>query len=360
MMRAKSIWYVYPFWQRVSFGAIGDKHYHLLKQHFRVEHIDELAFPFIQILSHPLILIQPFFYPFQKFERKLARTLTKIRGLIGVDVADSDHITEYAVRLTDNATALIVPSVFARLAYVNSGVKRPVHVLSHGVDREWIEAPKQPPTTFTHLAHLKRERNLKLIICWILHSPYRKGLDLLLRFYKRLLREYNNVLLVVKSGMGVGYFPETIEKVSGTLEYHLDGFVMKKWLTEQEKMQLFDLCDLYFLASRGGGFEHPPLEALARGEVVLGAKGGAWEDWMPEWALIPSRRSGQVLPNNPIHDGCGVEIDIDKAVDKTLEIFNNPDEYKAKIQEHITHVIKEKFLWEKIGLQLRDIVLKYL
>jgi len=358
-MRARSVWYVYPFWQRVSFGAIGERHYYLLKQYLKVESIDELAFPFIQILSYPLVLLQPFFYPFQKFEKKLARNLTKIKGLIGIDVADSDHITEYAVKLTEYATALIVPSELARKAYVNSGVKRPVHILPHGVDREWIEAPKQPSTTFAHLAHLKKERNLKLILCWILHSPYRKGLDLLLQFYQNLLSEYNNVLLVVKTSMGVGYFPETIEKVSGTLEYHLDGFVMKKWLTEQEKMQLFDLCDLYFLASRGGGFEHPPLEALARGEAVLGAKGGSWEDWMPDWALIPSRRCGVVLHNNPIHDGGGVEIDIEKAVDKTLEIFNNPDEYKALIQEHITYVIQQKFLWEKIGLQLRDIVLKY-
>jgi len=253
-----------------------------------------------------------------------------------------------------------VPSELARRVYVNSGVKKPVHVLSHGVDKDWIEMPKQPPTTFTHLAHLKKEKNLKLILSWITHSPYRKGLDLLLQFYKKLLKEYNNILLVVKTGFGVGYFPETIEKVSGTLEYHLDGFVMKKWLTEQEKMQLFDLCDLYFLASRGGGFEHPPLEALTRGEAVLGAKGGAWEDWMPDWALIPSHRSSQVLIDNPIHDGCGVEIDIDKAVEKALEIFNNPDEYRARIQEYITHVVKERFLWEKIGLQLRDIILKYL
>jgi len=182
------IWYVYPFWQRVSFGAIGDKHYHLLKRHFNVEPIDEVAFPFIQILSYPLVLLQPFFYPFQKYEKKLMRTRTKIRGLIGIDVADSDHITEYAVSLTEHATAIIVPSEFARRAYVNSGGKRQVHVLPHGVDREWIEWPKRPPATFTHLAHLKRERNLKLILCWILHSPYRKGLDLLLQFYQRLLR----------------------------------------------------------------------------------------------------------------------------------------------------------------------------
>lgn len=360
MIRSTSIWYVRPLFKHISFGVIGEKHCELLKQYFRVESIDELAFPFIQIISHPLVLMQPYFYPFQKFEKKIARNLDRISGIIGVDVADSDHISNYAVRLTDYATAMIVPSSFSKHAYVNSGVKKPVHVIPHGVDREWIEAPKQKPATFHHLAKLKERRNLKLILCWIMHSPIRKGLDILLQYYQALMKEYNDVLLVVKTAQGVGYFPETIEKVKGQLEYHMDGKVLIKWLSEKEKMELFDVCDLYFLSSRGGAFEHPPLEALARGEIVLGAKGGAWEDYLPDWSLIPSRKSGQVLPDNPIHDGCGVEVLIDKAVDKTIEIFNNMDEYKARVQEHIDTCVKQNFTWEVIGEKLRSVVQKYL
>jgi len=358
--RSSSIWYVYPMFKHVSFNIISEKHCDLLSQYFRVDRIDELAFPFIQIITHPLILMQPYFYPLQKFESKIARNLRKIHGTIGVDVADGDHITKYAVKLTNYATAMIVPSKFSKRAYVNSGVKRPVHVVPHGIEREWIETEKQKPATFHHLAKLKETRNLKLILSWILHSPRRKGLDLLLQYYQALIKEYNDILLVVKTAQGVGYFPETVEWRGGQLEYHMDGKVLIKWLNEREKIELFDLCDLYFLSSRGGAFEHPPLEALTRGEIVLGAKGGAWEDFLPDWALIPSRKSGQVLPNNPIHNGCGVELLVDKAIDKTIEIFNNLDEYRARVREHITHVIKEKFLWEKIGLQLKNVVQKYL
>jgi glycosyltransferase involved in cell wall biosynthesis len=304
--------------------------------------------------------MQPYFYMMQKWEKKIAQNLNRMKGMIGVDVADGDHITDYAVRLTEHATALIVPSEFSRRAYINSGVKKAVHVLPHGCDPEWIEAKKLEPSTFHHLAKLKETRNLKLILSWILHSPYRKGLDLLLEYYEALLKEYNDVLLVVKTGQGVGYFPETIENVGGQLEYHMEGKVMMGWLNEKEKQELYDLCDIYFLSSRGGGFEHPPLEALARGEIVLGAKGGAWEDYLPDWALIPSHRSGRVLENNPIHDGCGVELEIDKAVDKTIEILNNIDEYKEKVKEHIETKIKNQFTWPIIGEKLKDIVEKYI
>jgi len=358
--KTSSIWYVFPMWKHVSFNVIAEKHYELLKQYFRVEPIDELAFPFIQIISHPLILMQPYFYPLQKFEKKITRNLPKIKGIVGIDVADSDHISKYAVKLANYATAMIVPSNFSKRSYVNSGVKADVHVVPHGVSREWIEAPKQKPATFHHLAKLKERRNLKLILAWILHSPIRKGLDILLQYYQALMKEYNNVLLVIKTAKGVGYFPETVEYKDGQLEHHMNGKVLIKWLNEKEKQELFDICDLYFLSSRGGAWEHPAMEALARGEIVLGAKGGAWEDYLPDWALLPSRKSGQVLPNNPIHDGCGVEILIDKAVDKTIEIFNNMDEYKARVQEHITRVIKPKFTWEKIGIQLKNVIQKYL
>lgn len=357
---ATTIWYVHPMFKHVSFAVFGEKHYKLLRRYFRVEPVDELAFPFIGITSRPLVMMQPYFYPMQKFERKIARNLGRISGIIGVDVADSDHLSEYAVRLTEHATAMIVPSEFARRSYIRSEVRRPVHVVPHGVDEEWIDAPRQEPTTFHHLARLKERRKLKLILCWILHSPIRKGLDLLLQYYQQLMREYNDVLLVVKTAKGVGYFLETVEKVGGELEYYMDGKTIIGWLNEREKMELYDICDLYFLSSRGGAFEHPSLEALARGEIVLGAKGGAWEDFLPKWALIPSRRSGQVLPGNPIHDGCGVEVLIDKAVDKTLEIFDNMDEYRARVREHIETCIRRNFTWEVIGERLRDVVGRYL
>jgi len=67
-----------------------------------------------------------------------------------------------------------------------------------------------------------------------------------------------------------------------------------------------------------------------------------------------------VLPNNPIHNGCGVEMQIEPAVNMLQEILNNLHEYKARVQQHVITCVKEKFTWGKIGLQLKDIALKYL
>jgi len=369
---ATSIWYIYPMWKHVSWTPISEKHIQQLQRHLRVHRIDELALPILAIATRPLIILHPYFYPMTKFERKVARIRQKMHALIGIDVADSDRISEYAVRLTEHADAIILPSNFAKKAYTESGVKTDVHVIPHGVDPEWIDMPSQKPARFKHLADLKKRRNLKIVHAWIPHSPYRKGLDILLKTYARILEEYNNALLVIKTFWGVGYFLETIEKMPKPtthentektyyqITHSLKGYVDKGWLNESEKMELFDLCDLFILSSRGGGFEHPALEALARGIPIIAARGASWEDYLPPWSLVESHESGKVFLDNPIHVGKGVEMNIEEAAKKAVEILENNKEYKAKAKEHAQTTIKKELTWEKVGVRLKNTLLKYL
>ena len=352
MLTRKSIWYVYPFFKHVSWNSIGVHHVSELRKYFRVEEIDELAFPFIHIVGNPIVFLHPFFYPFQKMERNLAKKVPRFQALIGIDVADSNKISDYAVRLTDYASALIVPSNWAKQAYESCGVKKPVHILPHGVTKEWIEAPPQNPSTFQHLYKLKKEQKRILLLSYMIHSPYRKGFDLLVEIYRRTLKERNNVLLILKTG----HYVECVEDESFSKKRQLYA----GWLTDQQKMELFDLCDVFLLTSRGGGFEHPALEGLARGIPVIGAKGGAWEDFLPKWSLVDSQPSKQVLEGNPIHVGVGVEMKIEKAVDRLIRIIDNLEDYKAKAKKYAKKTIKEKFTWERVGQQLKAIVEQFL
>jgi len=358
--KVRGIWYVYPWFKHVSFSVIADKHIRQLDKYFTIERIDELAFPFIEIRSNPLVLLQPFFYPYQKFGRKISRNKEKIRALLGVDVADSDHITDFAVRVANEADGHVVPSEFAKRTFVNSGVKVPVHVVPHGLEGAWYEAPKKEPCTFYELVKLKERRKLKLLLAWILHSPIRKGLDVLLQVYSKLLKEYNDVLLVMKTMLGVGYFSERIEQIGGVLEHHMDGKLFMGWLDEDQKMELYDVCDMFILSSRGGAFEHSGLEAIGRGLPVVAAKGGSWTEYLPEWSLVPSKKSGQVLPQNPIHDGCGVEMDVDKAVDKVVKVLQDLEEYKARVREHVDTRVKKEYTWEATGLKLKNVIMNHL
>jgi len=342
------LFYAYPIFKRVSFTYIAEQHTQQLRKYFKIEIIDENSLPFLGGMLRPFILIQPYFYPFQKFERKLQRKINRWHAIIGVDVADSNRISEYAVHLTSYADAMIVPSTFARNSYIDSGVKKPVYAVPHGIPEEYLNTPKTEPNEMKILHNIKQMKNKKLLLCYLVHSPYRKGEDLLYKIYDIIRKERNDVMLAIKDMHGIRLLEDREQRI------------YEGWLTEQAKLELFDLSDLYLLTSRGGGFEHPPLEAIARGVPAIGAEGGAWQDYMGDWMLIPSKPSGIVLEGNSIHVGVGVEMIVEKAVNRIHEILNNLDEYKAKTKEYVNTVIKEKFTWTKVGEQLRDVILKHI
>jgi glycosyltransferase involved in cell wall biosynthesis len=354
------VYYIYPTTKWISFRIIAEEHVRQIQKQFYVQKVDDTALatilPIASISAKSVIFLHPYFYPIQVYERRLSSRIGKIGKLIGVDIADTDHMTETAVRLTGYATAIIVPSNFSRKTYVESGVKTPVHVIPHGVHESYIDAEPSKPNIFKALHDYKVKAKKKLMQIWVLHSSYRKGEDLAYKIFNTLVGERMDVALVVRRPLSIDLYDSPINPEKPTPKITIG----KSYLTDEEIKELMDTCDIFLLASRGGGFEHPPLLGMARGEIVIAAKGGAWEDYMPEWGLVQSQKSETLLPGNPIHDGGGVEMMADNAVAKIYEILNNMDEYKARVKHHLNTCVREKFTWSKIGLQLRDIVAKYL
>ena len=346
------IWYCYPIWNKVSFTLVAKHHIKYLKNKFYVEEIDESAISVLSPVTRPLLIVHPLFYVFCRFAKHLERRLYRYRGVLGIDVADSDHISRLAVSITNYTDAVIVPSNFSRQAFIRSGVRVPVYVVPHGLEPEWFTLPPSKPNTFNDLWELKTRRGYKLLLFFLWHSEYRKGADLVIHYYKELRKERKDVLLVVKTMSQEGKLQPIIRK--------LGGIIVSGWLTETQKMELYDLADIYPLFTRGGGFEINGLEAIARGLVVLAGKGGAWDDYLPEFSLLPSKTCPYVLKDNPIHDGKGVEVLIDKAVDKTLHVLDNLDDYKARVKEHVEKFVKHRFTWAKVGEALSEIIVKYL
>jgi len=345
------IWYVYPMWHKVSFSLIAEKHVEQLRKYFRVYTIDELVFPNIYPATRPLVIVQPFFWPMVRASKRLERLLARIRGIIGVDVADSDRISNLAVSMTHYAECMIVPSTWARDAYIRSGCKIPVHVVPHGLDPQYF-GPRTRVQSFKEIADLKRRKGYKymLFFCW--HSEYRKGLDLVLEFYERVRRERKDLVLIAKFMTGSGQPHKMIR--------HLGGIIVAGWLSEEQKIELYDICDIYLLFSRGGGFELNGLEAIAREEVVLAANRGPWTEYLPDFCLVECKEAPYVLKNNDIHCGKGVEILVDRAVDRICEIADDLEEYKARVREYVEKRIKNRFTWEIVGRRLADIVRQYL
>ena len=172
----KTIYYLYPIRNKVSFTFISKQHIRYLKQKLKnnvkiietdVDTFDPSAWGFNRKL-----ILHPLFYPF--FEgvskeanakiSKLNQCLNKGFKIIAFDTADSDRISEKAVDLANKVEAIIVPSNFAKKAFVDSGVYKPVHVVPHGIPDEFMVNGK----TITHpdLAKLKefKEKNKFILV----------------------------------------------------------------------------------------------------------------------------------------------------------------------------------------------------
>ena len=322
-----------------------------MRKYFRLYAIDELALSGLYPATNPLLILHPFFYPMTKYAKRLQRLLARVRGIIGIDVADSDRISNLAVSMTHYSEAMIVPSTWARDAYVRSGVRVPVHILPHGVEKDWFTSPFQL-TIFKKLYDMKKEKGLVYLLHYCWHSEYRKGLDLVLRAYEILRKERKDVVLICKF-MNPDGEPHRIIR-------RLGGIIISGWLSEDQKRELYDISDIYLLFSRGGGFELNGLEAIVRGNVVISADSGSWTDYLPDFCLVESRECPYVLKDNAIHVGKGREIIVEKAVDRICEISDNLDDYKERIREHVNKNIKDKYTWEAIGRQLAEIIKKYL
>jgi glycosyltransferase involved in cell wall biosynthesis len=368
MIRADTVVYIYPMAKWVSFRSIAESHIKELRKYYNVQIFDEestvIVFTILLYAYSPPIILHPFFYPIARYEKILKQKLGGIQNIIGVDVADSNHISQYAVQLTENAEALIVPSNFSRNTYVNSGCRKPVYVVNHGVPDEWIGRIIDKPKALKQLLDYKKESAKKLIQTWVMHSWYRKGEDLAYEVFNKLVEERHDVALVVRRLGTIDVYDSRIDysmiENSLTINARPKLSILSLWLEDYKIEELMSICDIFLLTSRGGGFEHPPLLAMSKGEVVIGARGGAWEDYIPQWLLIDSHESLQLLPGNPIHDGVGVEIEVEKAVNKLHEIIDNMDDYKSRIAEYVNEKIREEFTWSKIGLKLKEIIGRYI
>ncbi len=360
-MRAKRyVIYCYPIWHTVSFSLIARKHIEQLRRYTKVYEWDELNLPDIYPVKEYTLFVHPLFGAtwrwcqqlrlaesnLDKAVENLSKRFEKYEKVIGIDVADSDRMSDIAVKLTEVYDEVIVPSNFARQSYVNSGVKVPVRVVPHGLDVEWYEGRPKTLADISNQAlrilwQLKRVTRKKLLLFWMWHSPERKGWPEVLAFYERLREERDDVALVVKSGAPLDMDAERAKR--------LEIINIFGWLTEEEKMFLYDICDLTLLFSRGGGFELNGLESLARGVPAIGHRKGAWTDYMPDWLLLREGLKVRVFLDNHIHVGYGYTVDVDDALDKACEILDNLDEYKARTKEYANTHLKPRFNWRRVG-----------
>jgi len=350
--RNKELWYVYPMHHVVSFRIVAEHHVKELRKYYKVQEVPERGFENIYAYSNPLVIIHPLLYIAGRNLQKFIWLKARYRKILGVEVADSDRVSDLAVHICNLVDGLIVPSTWSKKAYKDSGVIPPVYVVPHGLSKHFYRKPRTPPRKELQLLHLlKKKKKYVFLLFFLWHSAGRKGADLVYHTVNKLCESRNNVVLVLKSS-SLSFAQSLAFDKNKT-------FLISGWLNDDEIVDLYDLCDIYLLFSRGGGFEINGLEALARGEIVLAGEKGSWTDYLPKEYLLPIKKWVKVFNLNPYHIGYGCEIDVDKAVDKLIKIIDNIDKWKEKARKYAVEV-RKKYSWENVGKILKNVIDKYI
>jgi glycosyltransferase involved in cell wall biosynthesis len=165
--------------------------------------------------------------------------------------------------------------------------------------------------------------------------------------YSRLVRERGDVVLVLKT-----FSPNTPEFQE---VMHLGAIQVYGWLSEYEKMALYDLADITLMFSRGGAFELSALESMARGVPVVTSSKGSWTDYVPPYLQVRAGERVRVFEDNAVHVGYGYKVDVEDAVGRINDILDNYDEYRGRVEEWRRKVLFNEYRWDRVALMLAEI-----
>jgi len=369
------ILYVYSVTPTTSFTIVARKHIEYMRK-LGLARVDELsmsAFPLFKSTSRYIAVLHPYLFiwtgAISLFERALPDTRKHMAGkmihelrsryekIVGVYVCDTDAMSREAVNVLNEADMLIVPSEFCINVYKKCRVTKPVYRVPHGVDPTWYTAKSVWEGTTTvrltpalvQLYQYKQRTGKKLLLWWFWHSWLRKGGPWVKAVYERLIKKRNDVKLVVKTY--TSEMPELNNLVSlGIVQIY-------GWLTELEKMALYDLADITLMFSTGGAFEINGLESLARGVPVVAVNWGPWTEYIPPFLRIKPGDRVRPLPNNDVHVGYGYAVDVEDAVAKLEDILDNYHEYKDKVDEWRWEVLYPQYKWDVVAKILIDVIM---
>jgi glycosyltransferase involved in cell wall biosynthesis len=304
------------------------------------------------VVTHPhtiLMLVRFLKYALVHSVRGVGDVKEEVR-ILGFDTCESDGLSELGVELLNTADVLAVPSRFCLEVYRRSGVRPRVEVVPHGLDSWWYELPRQVPSdpSVKLVGRLKAERGYRVLLFFYWNNVplklFRKGWSEVKEFHAKLLSERRDVLLVVKSSLPVVDTPKE------------NAVNIAKWLSEGDLVALYDLADVVLLFSRAGGFELNALEALGRGVPVVAHNHGSWTDFTPSYLLVPWRDRVPTPDMEFIHTGYWYTIDVDKAVDKVHDILENYGEYRARVLEWRSKVLRENYVWDKVAVRIKQLI----
>jgi len=340
--------YVYPKKQRVSFNIVARQHIEQLrKRGYDVVEVD-INDPFAEI-PVKRALVHPIFYPLAGHPAFYRRVLRSTEALIGFDVCDTDKISPLAAYIASQFDCVAVPTSFCKRVYGRSGVMSRVEVVPHGINKEFYREPRE--TRDPDIKKIASKRGFKILF-FLWHSGFRKGADVVAEAFARLVKERQDIWLIVKLAGLIDPFTQYMFNIPNVI-------LINKWLDSESLVDLYDIADIVVVPSRGGGFEINALEALARAKPTIVSDWGSFLDYCRVCYKVKSRNHIDLFVGDKtakvIHDGKGVDPDPRELYAWLKYVIENYEQERKKFEDY-RRIVLQVYSWDRIGLLLDKII----
>lgn len=249
------------------------------------------------------------------------------RRKVGYTMLEVDGFPREWVRQANHMDEVWVPSEFNRQGFLDSGLKRPVHVIQLGVETNYFHPGlKSHPNPMGELVFLS-----------IFEWGERKEPWLLLRAFNDTFKASEPVRLVCKvmnhdGGLSV---KQEIRKLGLKESGGRISYLFNLEFPHYQLGSLYRSADCFISVSRGEGWNMPLMEAMACGLPSIATDWGAHKEFVHEGIAYPLRTRGKVpaVAKCPYYAGFSwADPDPDHLRHLLREVYENRDEASRRGQ----------------------------
>jgi len=239
------------------------------------------------------------------------------------------------------------PSTYCKKMFEESGVKKPIYLMHHGVDTNRFN-PRVKPVRILN----------KRTFCFltvISGTPRRKGLDALVKAYTSEFNADEDVCLIVKFTEHASPLYKVILPLINRSIRRSSNIpkilYIKKVIPPEDMPRLYRIADCYVSPSRAEGFNLTLLEAMASGVPVIATAYGGHLDYLTSKnsfmvnieKLVPVDSETSVWYDHRIMKWA--EPDISHLKELMRYVYENPDIAMEKASRALRDV-RRKWTWK--------------
>ena len=224
--------------------------------------------------------------PISLYQGEATKVLTFIGADFGLEEKSFAPGSPKPRVFTDGRNWVLTPSNWSRRKLLEAGMlPERVLLVPHGVDTS-LFYPLAQEVRGQVRGQVGASAN-NFVFLNIGTAFWNNGMDLLLRAFAELRREFSHIKLLLKDNRS--FYGGTMDALAARLSVEFPGLftaevlqslvVLPTTMTMAQMRNLYGAADLYVSPYRAKEFNLPVLEAMACGCPVLGTKGGATDDF---------------------------------------------------------------------------------